>query len=331
MPAAALDAMTPDSVRADVAWTDEAREAFLDLLRSGAGRGAALETLDRIGLLERYLPAWTDVRCRPQRDPYPPVHRRRAPAGGLAAAAALLDEPGGDPLAAEAAVGRERPRRTAARRAAPRHRQDRGGRPRRGRRRIASRTLERMGVAGTDRRSCPVPRVGAPAAVRHGDAARPGRRGPRRGVAARVGTTGRLAALTCSRSRTRRPPGRSPGPPGAPRSSASSSRRSGTSSSAATSDPAPPNGSPDRADAIRHSLAGRDRAAVERFLERMPRGYLLSVPRSGRRGSSRSSRGRWARWRCARSTSGGSRPGTYALAVGRRRPPGTPVDGWRGR
>jgi [protein-PII] uridylyltransferase len=31
---------------------------------------SAFEALDRLGLLVRFLPAWADVRCRPQRDPY---------------------------------------------------------------------------------------------------------------------------------------------------------------------------------------------------------------------------------------------------------------------
>ena len=42
----------------------------------------ALDALDRLGLLARFLPAWADVRCRPQRDPYHRLHRRRAPDDG---------------------------------------------------------------------------------------------------------------------------------------------------------------------------------------------------------------------------------------------------------
>ena len=52
-----------------VAWTPGVRDAFLGLVRSAIG-AQALDMLDRIGVLSRYLPAWSDVRCRPQRDPY---------------------------------------------------------------------------------------------------------------------------------------------------------------------------------------------------------------------------------------------------------------------
>ena len=55
---------------AEVEWTDDVRRAFLRLLRSGAAGVSAFEALDRLGLLARFLPAWADVRCRPQRDPY---------------------------------------------------------------------------------------------------------------------------------------------------------------------------------------------------------------------------------------------------------------------
>ena len=65
-----LDAIEATEVPDPVVWTDEVRRAFLRLLRAGDGGVDALETLDRLGLLTRYLPAWADVRCRPQRDPY---------------------------------------------------------------------------------------------------------------------------------------------------------------------------------------------------------------------------------------------------------------------
>ncbi|MFL5766681.1 MAG: ACT domain-containing protein, partial [Actinomycetota bacterium] len=55
---------------AAVEWTREVRDAFARLLRAGEPAVGALETLDRIGLLERYLPAWRAVRFRPQRDPF---------------------------------------------------------------------------------------------------------------------------------------------------------------------------------------------------------------------------------------------------------------------
>jgi len=53
-----------------VEWTPDVREAFMRLLRAGPRGMRALEVLDRTGVLARFLPAWADVRCRPQRDPY---------------------------------------------------------------------------------------------------------------------------------------------------------------------------------------------------------------------------------------------------------------------
>jgi [protein-PII] uridylyltransferase len=70
MPAATLDRIAAVPVPDEVEWTEGLRDAFLALLASGAEGVRALEALDRIGLLVRYLPAWAAVRCRPQRDPY---------------------------------------------------------------------------------------------------------------------------------------------------------------------------------------------------------------------------------------------------------------------
>jgi [protein-PII] uridylyltransferase len=67
---ALLDAMDVARVPDPVVWTPDVLAAFLELLRSGDAGADALETLDGLGLLTRYLPAWADVRCRPQRDPY---------------------------------------------------------------------------------------------------------------------------------------------------------------------------------------------------------------------------------------------------------------------
>ena len=99
MPAAALDAMIGHADRRRAPWSDEVRNG---VPRSPAerSRAAGLETLDRIGLLERYLPAWGPVRCRPQRDPY---HRSAVDVHLLESAAGLamlLDDPGQDPLVA---------------------------------------------------------------------------------------------------------------------------------------------------------------------------------------------------------------------------------------
>lgn len=104
MPAATLDRIAAVTIADPVEWTEGVREAFLELLATGPEGVVALETLDRIGLLVRYLPAWAAVRCRPQRDPYHrfsvDVHLLRA----LEAMAGLLDRAtASDPLVAEAA------------------------------------------------------------------------------------------------------------------------------------------------------------------------------------------------------------------------------------
>ena len=65
-----LDAIEGADVGAPVVWTTPVRNAFLRMLRAGDAGADGLETLDRLDLLVRYLPAWADVRCRPQRDPY---------------------------------------------------------------------------------------------------------------------------------------------------------------------------------------------------------------------------------------------------------------------
>ena len=67
---AVLDALEAADVPDPVPWSSEVRSSFLRLLRAGDAGVDALETLDRVGLLTRFLPAWEGVRCRPQRDPY---------------------------------------------------------------------------------------------------------------------------------------------------------------------------------------------------------------------------------------------------------------------
>jgi [protein-PII] uridylyltransferase len=105
MPALALDAIDAASVPSPVEWTQEVLDAFLELL--GTGDARPLQTLDRLGLLEAYVPEWRSVRARPQRDPYHrfpvDVHLLEA----FAAMARLLGDPGDDQVAARAveAVG----------------------------------------------------------------------------------------------------------------------------------------------------------------------------------------------------------------------------------
>lgn len=89
----------------EVEWTDDVRQAFLEILRAGEDGARALETLDRLGILIRFLPEWEPVRCRPQRDPY---HRNSVDVHllhTLAGMARLLDgDDERDPLVAEAAA-----------------------------------------------------------------------------------------------------------------------------------------------------------------------------------------------------------------------------------
>jgi [protein-PII] uridylyltransferase len=68
--AALLDSIDDLDVAAEVAWDADVRGAFLRLLRTGDRGALSLEILDRLGLLARFVPEWADVRCRPQRDPY---------------------------------------------------------------------------------------------------------------------------------------------------------------------------------------------------------------------------------------------------------------------
>lgn len=66
-----LDALeSADLGEPPFAWTEPMRSAFVDLLATGERGAAGLEILDRAGLLAAYLPEWSPVRCRPQRDPY---------------------------------------------------------------------------------------------------------------------------------------------------------------------------------------------------------------------------------------------------------------------
>ncbi len=96
---ALVDAVAKAPVSDPVVWDDRVREGFLRLVRTGAEGAGALALLDRLGLLGRFLPAWRDVRCRPQRDPY---HRYTVDAhllGALTAMAELVRDPSREPLA----------------------------------------------------------------------------------------------------------------------------------------------------------------------------------------------------------------------------------------
>ena len=97
---ALLDAIEAADVPDPVEWTPEVREAFVSLLRRGDRE--AIDTLDRLGLLTRFLPAWADVRCRPQRDPY---HRFTVDTHLTEAAAGMARMLAGPPAAGDADPG----------------------------------------------------------------------------------------------------------------------------------------------------------------------------------------------------------------------------------
>jgi len=74
-------------------WSSRLLDAFVRLLGANGGADQGLELLDAIGLLEKLVPGWSDVRGRPQRDPYHlypvDVHLMQA----VAEARRLLREP----------------------------------------------------------------------------------------------------------------------------------------------------------------------------------------------------------------------------------------------
>ncbi len=100
---ASLEAIADADVPDEVTWTDGIRDAFLRLLASPDGGVGALRLLDRLGLLSRYLPAWSEVRCRPQRDPYhrSAVDTHLTETVGIVAAS-LAGQPTDDPVETEA-------------------------------------------------------------------------------------------------------------------------------------------------------------------------------------------------------------------------------------
>ncbi len=103
LPLSALEAVDTVALPDGVVWSDEVRDAFLRVLRSGRA-APAIEEMDRAGVLVRFLPDWAPVRYRPQRDPFHrytvDVHLLRT-LGGMER---LLSGPPGDPMA-RAAVG----------------------------------------------------------------------------------------------------------------------------------------------------------------------------------------------------------------------------------
>lgn len=98
-----LDAVDQAGLEEPVEWTADVRDAFLRILRA-PHPSAALESLDRLGLLVSFLPEWEPVRCRPQRDPF---HRFTVDVHLLQAldemSELLAGDTSGDAVAAEAA------------------------------------------------------------------------------------------------------------------------------------------------------------------------------------------------------------------------------------
>ena len=72
-------------------WTDELRAGFVELLASGHDAVRVIESLDAVGLWERYLPEWEAVRHLPQRNAYHRFTVDRHLLETVANAASLVD------------------------------------------------------------------------------------------------------------------------------------------------------------------------------------------------------------------------------------------------
>ena len=278
MPAASLDAMSAVAIDAERPWTGPTRSAFLELLRCGPAAIDGLETLDRIGLLERYVPAWGPVRCRPQRDPY---HRSSVDVhllATLAGAARLLEDPGDDPSVALAV--RVVPDADALRLGALLHdigKIGEGHHVETGTS-VARETLDHLGASG------PTADLALFLVAEHlllSDTATRRDLDDERlivDVADRIGDQGRLGALyllTIADAEATGPLAWTPWRAALVRELVAKVRhvleRDDVDSSTAERLTA-------RAEDIRAALVDEDAEAVERFLLRMPRGYVLTVP-----------------------------------------------------
>jgi [protein-PII] uridylyltransferase len=79
-----------------VTWTPEDRDAFVALLRAGRRAVPVLEAIDQVGVLERFLPEWSQVRAKPQRNAYHRYTVDRHLLECVAECAAVLDDDGFD-------------------------------------------------------------------------------------------------------------------------------------------------------------------------------------------------------------------------------------------
>ncbi|HEX2030808.1 MAG TPA: ACT domain-containing protein [Actinomycetota bacterium] len=312
--ASSLDALeAADLGPSPFRWTEPGRRAFLEILRAGPAGERALEAMDRAGLLSRFLPEWAAARCRPQRDPYHrfsvDVHLLRT----AAEAAILLAGQTSDAVAGRAADAVGDP--DALLLGAFLHdigKTGRGGHVAEGAR-VARGVLGRMGVADQVREDAVF--LVAEHLLLPDTATRRDLDDENLvlDVAARVGTPERLAMLyllTVADAAATGPHAWTPwrqalvrelvakvedvferGDMGVDRAAALEERKA----------------------AIRSLLAGD--ARVERFLERMPRAYLLAVPPEAAAAHLELVMPPLARAEVRTAASPGSRPGTHDLTV----------------
>jgi [protein-PII] uridylyltransferase len=260
------------------AWTEDTRAAFLEIL-AAADRGAtALEAMDRAGVLVRFLPEWEAVRCRPQRDPYHrstvDVHLVRTAAG---VARLLAGGSAEDPVLRVAAAAVED--RAALLLGALFHDIGKTGEGRHVEvgARVAADALDRMGVTGGTRED-------ALFLVEHhlllsNTAVRRDLADENLvlDVAARVGDPRRLAmlyVLTVADAEATGPHAHTPWRMALLRELVAKAQHvlevgaMGTDRAALLRQ---------RLEAIREHLAAEDPGAVDRYLERLPRAYVMAV------------------------------------------------------
>lgn len=63
-----LDALVSDGIEIPTPWSAEARNLFSALFLAGRSAIPVVEDLDQFGLMERLIPEWANVLCRPQRN-----------------------------------------------------------------------------------------------------------------------------------------------------------------------------------------------------------------------------------------------------------------------
>ena len=66
---AAVHRLAEESAPMPIPWPAEARDALVSLLGAGPALVGTWEALDRVGLIERWIPEWGPVRSAPQRNP----------------------------------------------------------------------------------------------------------------------------------------------------------------------------------------------------------------------------------------------------------------------